>query len=152
MSITSPRIYTGLMGEFSLQAKHINSGLKSIYASNQQPLPGGYGIWREIPQGIRRGQTLQIRLALSDETTALFVQKRRLLSANRGVTGFSNWMNQTLAYKVDIQLGRQNPDYYEVLGGLKQGDKVVVSSYENYGNMQSWYWKVILLIILIYKK
>ena len=40
------------------------------------------------------------------------------------------------AYRADIQLGRQNPDYYEVLSGLKQGDKVVTSSYENYGNMQ----------------
>ena len=37
---------------------------------------------------------------------------------------------------MDIQLGRQNPDYYEVLEGLKPGDKVVTSSYENYGNMQ----------------
>jgi HlyD family secretion protein len=44
--------------------------------------------------------------------------------------------NGTVAYKVDIELGRQNPDYYEVLSGLKPGDKVVTSSYENYGNMQ----------------
>ena len=35
-----------------------------------------------------------------------------------------------------IKLGRQNPDYYEVLEGLKPGDKVVTSSYENYGTMQ----------------
>jgi len=41
-----------------------------------------------------------------------------------------------VAYRVDIQLGRQNTDYYEVLSGLKPGDKVVTSSYENYGNMQ----------------
>jgi HlyD family secretion protein len=35
-----------------------------------------------------------------------------------------------------VQLGRQNPDYYEVLSGLQPGDKIVTSSYENYGNMQ----------------
>jgi len=40
------------------------------------------------------------------------------------------------AYKADIQLGRQNPDFYEVLSGLKPGDKVVTSSYENYGDNQ----------------
>jgi len=40
------------------------------------------------------------------------------------------------AYKVDIQLGRQNPDVYEVLQGLQPGDKVVTSSYDNYGDMQ----------------
>ena len=44
--------------------------------------------------------------------------------------------NGKIAYKTDIQLGRQNPDYYEVMSGLKAGDKVVVSSYENYGSMQ----------------
>ena len=46
------------------------------------------------------------------------------------------YKNNHPAYKADIQLGRQNPDYYEVLGGLQSGDKVVVSSYENYGKMQ----------------
>ena len=40
------------------------------------------------------------------------------------------------AYRQEITLGRQNTDYYEVLSGLKPGDKVVTSSYENYGNMQ----------------
>jgi HlyD family secretion protein len=33
-------------------------------------------------------------------------------------------------------LGSQNPDYYEVMQGLKAGDKVITSSYENYGNIQ----------------
>jgi HlyD family secretion protein len=41
-----------------------------------------------------------------------------------------------MATRKDIQLGRQNTDYYEVLGGLKPGDKVVTSSYDNYTNMQ----------------
>jgi HlyD family secretion protein len=44
--------------------------------------------------------------------------------------------NGNIAYRTDIQLGRQNTEYYEVLQGLKPGDKVVTSSYENYGNMQ----------------
>jgi len=44
--------------------------------------------------------------------------------------------NGNKAYKVDVQLGRQNPDYYEVLNGLQPGDKVVTSSYENYTNME----------------
>jgi len=40
------------------------------------------------------------------------------------------------AFRQEITLGRMNTDYYEVLSGLKPGDKVVTSSYENYGNMQ----------------
>ncbi|MBS1577900.1 MAG: efflux transporter periplasmic adaptor subunit, partial [Bacteroidetes bacterium] len=52
-----------------------------------------------------------------------------------------NWIfkvneNGTLATKQDIQLGNMNTDYYEVLNGLQPGDKVVTSSYENYGTMQ----------------
>jgi HlyD family secretion protein len=37
---------------------------------------------------------------------------------------------------VDIQLNRASPDYYEVIKGLKPGDRVITSSYENYGDIQ----------------
>lgn len=131
------RIYTGLGGSFDFAGKTYKLKIKKVYT---QVTNGRFQVDMEfegeVPQGIRRGQTLQIRLALSDETTALLVQKGGFYQQTGG-----NWIFKvneagTLAYKVDIQLGRQNPDYYEVLGGLKQGDKVVVSSYENYGNMQ----------------
>jgi HlyD family secretion protein len=89
-----------------------------------------------VPQGIRRGQTLQIRLALSDETQALLLPKGGFYQQTGGNWIFKVNADGKSAYKVDIQLGRQNPDYYEVLAGLKPGDKVVTSSYENYGNMQ----------------
>ncbi len=89
-----------------------------------------------IPEGIRRGQTLQIRLALSDETQAVLVPKGGFFQQTGGNWIFKVSENGSIAYKTDIQLGRQNPDFYEVLGGLKPGDKVVTSSYENYGTMQ----------------
>ena len=40
------------------------------------------------------------------------------------------------AQRVAIRLGRQNPDYYEVLAGLQPGDRVVTSSYEGYADQQ----------------
>jgi HlyD family secretion protein len=89
-----------------------------------------------VPEGIRRGQTLQIRLALSDETEAVLVQKGGFFQQTGGNWIFKVNSDGSKAYKVDVQLGRQNPDYYEVLSGLQPGDKVVTSSYENYGNMQ----------------
>jgi HlyD family secretion protein len=131
------RIYPELVGEFTFANKDYKLVIKKIYT---QVTNGRFQVDMEfegdVPQGIRRGQTLQIRLALSDETTALLVQKGGFYQQTGG-----NWIFKvneagTAAYKVDIQLGRQNPDYYEVLQGLKAGDKVVVSSYENYGNMQ----------------
>jgi HlyD family secretion protein len=90
----------------------------------------------QVPQGIRRGQTLQIRLALGDETQAILLAKGGFFQQTGGNWIFKVAENGNVAYKVDIQLGRQNPDYYEVLQGLKPGEKVVTSSYENYGTMQ----------------
>jgi HlyD family secretion protein len=88
------------------------------------------------PKDIRRGQTLQVRLALSDETQALLLPKGGFYQQTGGNWIFKISDNGKTAYKVDIQVGRQNPDYYEVMQGLKPGDKVVTSSYENYGDMQ----------------
>jgi HlyD family secretion protein len=90
----------------------------------------------KVPHGLRKGQTLQITLALSDETTAVLVPKGGFYQQTGGNWIFKLSDDGKVAYRVDIQLGRQNTDFYEVLSGLKPGDKVVTSSYENYGNMQ----------------
>ena len=90
----------------------------------------------KVPEGIRRGQTLQIGLSLSDESTAILLPKGGFYQQTGGNWIFKVSDDGKKAYKVDIQLGRQNPDNYEVLSGLKPGDKVVTSSYENYGNME----------------
>jgi HlyD family secretion protein len=131
------RIYTGLKGSFTLAGKEYKLKIKKVYT---QVTSGRFQVDMEfdgeIPVGIRRGQNLQIRLALSDETTALLVPKGGFYQQTGGNWIFKLNANGNTAYKVDIQLGRQNPDYYEVLQGLKAGDKVVTSSYENYGTMQ----------------
>lgn len=131
------RIYTGLVGDFTFANKTYKLKIKKVYTQvTNSRFQVDMEFDGEVPQGVRRGQTLQIRLALSDETTALLVQKGGFYQQTGGNWIFKLNESGTLAYKTDIQLGRQNPDYYEVLGGLKPGDKVVVSSYENYGNMQ----------------
>lgn len=131
------RIYTGLMGQFSFAGKDYKLKIKKVYT---QVTNGRFQVDMEfegeVPAGIRRGQTLQIRLALSDETTALLLPKGGFYQLTGGNWIFKVSEGGTTAYRVDIQLGRQNPDYYEVLQGLKPGDKVVTSSYENYDKMQ----------------
>lgn len=131
------RIYTGLMGEFTFADKDYKLKIIKVYT---QVTNGRFQVDMafvgDAPKGIRRGQTLQIRLALSDETEALLLAKGGFYQQTGGNWVFKVSDNGNTAYKVDIQLGRQNPDYYEVIGGLKPGDKVVTSSYENYGNMQ----------------
>ena len=88
------------------------------------------------PTGIRKGQTLQVRLALSDETTALLLPKGGFYQQTGGNWIFKLSEDGKKAYKTDIQINRQSPDYYELTSGLKVGDKVITSSYETYGDNQ----------------
>ena len=131
------RIITGLYGTFTFANKDYKLVIKKVYT---QVTNGRFQVDMEfvgdVPQGIRRGQTLQIRLAFSDEVEAVQVAKGGFYQQTGGNWIFKVSDDGRTAYKVDIQLGRQNPDYYEVLSGLKPGDKVVTSSYENYGDMQ----------------
>lgn len=131
------RIYTGLTGGFTLAGKDYRLKIKKVYT---QVTNGRFQVDMEfegeVPKGIRRGQTLQIRIAFSDEVQAVQVAKGGYYQQTGGNWIFKVSEDGKTAYKVDIELGRQNPDYYEVLEGLKPGDKVVTSSYENYGDMQ----------------
>ena len=131
------RIFIGLKGDFDFNNQTYKLIIKKIFT---QVTNGRFQVDMEfvgeVPKGIRRGQTLQIRLALSDETQAVLLPKGGFYQQTGGNWIFKVKENGKSAYKVDIQLGRQNPDYYEVLQGLKPGEKVVTSSYENYGDMQ----------------
>ncbi|HWH62115.1 MAG TPA: efflux RND transporter periplasmic adaptor subunit [Ginsengibacter sp.] len=131
------RIFIGLKGEFDFADTTYNLEIKKIYT---QVTNGRFQVDMEftgkVPKGIRRGQTLQIRLALSDERQAVQIPRGGFYQQTGGNWIFKVSDNGKTAYKVDIQLGLYNTDNYEVLQGLKPGDKVVTSSYENYGNMQ----------------
>lgn len=131
------RIYTGLRGDFTFADSTYQLEIKKVYT---QVTNGRFQVDMEfvgaVPKGIRRGQTLQIGLALSDETQALLLAKGGFYQQTGGNWVFKVSNDGAKAYRVDVQLGRQNPDYYEVMNGLQPGDKIVTSSYENYGDMQ----------------
>jgi HlyD family secretion protein len=131
------RIFLGLTGTFDFADTTYKLVIKKVYS---QIANGRFQVDMEfvgkVPKGIRRGQTLQILLALSDETQAVLLPKGGFYQQTGGNWIFKVSDNGKTAYRVDIQLGRYNTDNYEVLQGLKPGDKVVTSSYENYGTMQ----------------
>ena len=131
------RIFIGLTGDCPLAGKNYRLTIKKVYT---QVTAGRFQVDMEfndsVPPGIRRGQTLQIHLSLSDERNALLLPKGGFYQQTGGNWIFKVNEKGTMAYKVDIQLGNQNPDNYEVLQGLQPGDKVITSSYENYGNIQ----------------
>jgi len=131
------RIYPDLDGEFTLSNKSYKLRVKKVYT---QVANGRFQVDMEfdgeVPKGIRRGQTLQIRLALSDETKAVLLPKGGFYQQTGGNWVFKLAADGKTAYRADVQLGRQNPDYYEVIQGLKPGEKVVTSSYETYDKVQ----------------
>jgi HlyD family secretion protein len=131
------RIYTDLAGEFTFAGKAYRLKIKKVYT---QVTNGRFQVDMAfvdaVPQGIRRGQTLQIGLALSDEVEAILLPKGGFYQQTGGNWIFILTADGKKAYRTDIQLGMQSPEYYQVLQGLKPGDKVITSSYESYGNMQ----------------
>lgn len=131
------RVFIGLMGQATISGKDYSLKITKVYTQvNNGRFQVDMLFEDNVPEGIRRGQTLQIRLALSDATQALLLSKGGFFQQSGGNWVYKLSEDGNKAYKVDVQLGRQNPDYYEVLNGLQPGDKVVTSSYENYTNME----------------
>jgi HlyD family secretion protein len=127
------RVVTGQKGDFMLDGKSYNVQVKTVLPKVTN---GQFQVellfTGEIPKDIRPGQTLQIKLSLSDRNTALLLPKGSFYQKTGG-----NWIyvvSGNTAVKREIQLGRQNPGYYEVLGGLQPGEAVIISSYELFGD------------------
>ncbi|WP_336094306.1 MULTISPECIES: efflux RND transporter periplasmic adaptor subunit [Leeuwenhoekiella] len=131
------RIYTGQTGSFDFDGKNYTLVIKKVYT---QVTNGRFQVdmefESEVPEGIRRGQTLQIRVALSQEKQALLIPKGGFFQETGGNWIFKVSEDGASAYKADISLGSQNTEYYEVLSGLEPGDRVITSSYDNYEEVQ----------------
>jgi HlyD family secretion protein len=131
------RIFVGQTGDFTFANKSYKLKIKKVFTQvTNNTFQVDMEFMGEVPQGIRRGQTLQIVLALSDETVAILLPKGGFYQQTGGNWIFKVSEDGKTASRVDIQLGRQSIDFYEVLGGLNPGDKVITSSYENYGTIQ----------------
>ncbi len=88
----------------------------------------------EVPEQIRIGQTSRIRLQLGESKEGVLLAKGGFYQTTGGQWVFVLDKSEEFAIKRDISIGRQNPRYYEVLGGLEPGEKVIVSSYQNYAD------------------
>jgi len=93
------------------------------------------------PANIKRGQTLQLRIKFSGETNAITIRRGGFFQDTGG-----NWIyvvspDESYAQKREIKIGRQNMYSYEVLAGLQPGEKVIVSSYESFGDKEKLIFK-----------
>ncbi len=81
------------------------------------------------PNSIQRGQTLQLKLTLGDSSRAVLVPNGAFNNATAGQWIFVVDSGGDSATRRQIQIGRKNADFIEVLDGLKPGEKVITSSY-----------------------
>lgn len=129
------RVSIGQPAAFDFAGKTYQLTVKKIYT---EVAGGSFQIdlkfIDEAPENIKRGQTVQLRLMFSRPEDALIVKRGGFFQETGG-----NWIyvvdaSGNFAVKRDIRIGRQNTRYYEVLEGLSQGEKVIVSSYDSFGN------------------
>ncbi|NGP87329.1 efflux RND transporter periplasmic adaptor subunit [Aliifodinibius halophilus] len=129
------RITTGLRGTFEFNGDTHELKITKVYPVVEN---GQFKVDMEFigeaPEGLTRGQTVRIRLEVSDSDEALLVERGGFYQNTGG-----NWIyliteNGERAEKQEIQIGRQNPKYLEILSGLEPGDKVIISGYGTFGD------------------
>ncbi len=127
------RVIEGQVGEYDLDGKTYKMKIKTVYP---QVVNGRF--YADMifdsakPKSIRRGQTVHIRLQLGGLTNALLVENGGFYSITGGQWVFVVDKSGSFAERRQIKIGRQNPLYFELLDGLKQGEKVITSAYDSY--------------------
>lgn len=131
------RTHVGQYGEFTLTGQPYELRIAKIYP---EIVNGQFQVdmefVRDMPDNLRRGQTLQLRVQLGDASDALLLPRGGFFQDTGG-----NWvfvLNESgdAALRRDIRLGRRNPEYFEVLEGLEEGDQVITSEYAAYGDIE----------------
>jgi len=131
------RVEMGRKGEFEFAGKTYNLAVTKKYPEvRENRFEVDMKFVEEAPEGITAGQTYHIRLELGDIAEAVLLARGGFSQTTGG-----NWVyvldkSGSTAIKRRIRLGRQNPEYFEVLEGLEPGEKVITSSYESFGNIE----------------
>jgi HlyD family secretion protein len=129
------RVSPGQAGTFTFAGNEYVMDIKTVYpevSNGRFEVDMHFG---EVqPNGIRRGQTVHIKLSLSELRNSLMVDRGGFYQTTGGQWIFVLDESGNKATKRKISLGQQNTQVYEVLSGLEEGEKVVSSSYENFGD------------------
>jgi len=131
------RVNSNLIGEFDFTGNSYGLRIKKIYPEVRN---GRFGVdlvfIDNVPEQIRTGQTFRIKLELGESQMALLVPRGAFYQSTGGQYIFVVDPTGKFAIKRDIRLGRMNPRYYELLEGLDAGERVIISSYDNFGKAE----------------
>ncbi len=129
------RVKKGLEASFTRQDKNFAMAVKKVYPDVRE---GTFGIdmvfAKDIPDNIRPGQTYHVELQLGQPETALLIPRGGFYQSTGGQWVYVLAASGSEAFRRAVKIGRQNPQYYEVLEGLKPGEQVITSGYEMFGD------------------
>lgn len=131
-----PRIQTGLKATTTYANKDYELRITYIYPD--VAAGGRFAVDMNfvgaMPEGLRRGLSLRLRIELSQSSEELLLPVGGFYKDTGGNWVFVLEEGGNRAVKRNVKLGRKNTENFEVLEGLQPGDKVITSSYENFGN------------------
>lgn len=127
------RVKPGLSASFDRQGQQFALTVRKVYPEVREgKFRTDFVFTGERPDNIRTGQTYYINLELGQPTESLIIPKGTFFQSTGGNWVFVLDPDGKKAYRRQIKIGRQNPQYYEILEGLEPGERVIVSSYEAY--------------------
>lgn len=135
------RVKSGLDATFERQGVSYNTTVRKVYPEVRNgQFKADFVFSGNRPDNIRTGQTYYLNLQLGQPVQAIIVPRGAFYQSTGG-----NWIyvvkeGENKAVKRNVKIGRQNPQYYEVLEGLEPGEKVIISSYDTFGDNEVLIW------------
>ena len=129
------RVVAGLEATFERQGETYSTVIRKVYPEVRDgKFKADFKFDGEQPDNIRAGQTYYLNLQLGQPEEAVIIPRGTFYQKTGGKWIYVVNKEGTKAVKREIRIGRQNPQYYEVLEGLEPGEKVITSGYDNYGD------------------
>ncbi len=131
------RVINGLSATFERQGVTYGAQVRKVYPEVREgKFQADFKLVGERPDNIRTGQTYYLNLELGQPEEAIIISKGTFFQKTGGAWIYVLTEDGTQAVRREIKIGRQNPQYYEVLEGLEPGEKVVVSGYDSFGDAE----------------
>lgn len=129
------RVAPGLEATFERQSEKYSSVIRKVYPEVRDgKFKADFRFEGQQPENIRTGQTYYLNLQLGQSAEAILIPRGSFYQNTGGKWVYVLNADGTKATKRSVRIGRQNPQYYEVLEGLAPGDKVIISSYDSFGD------------------